>query len=79
MSETADGKFVVAESAAHRLLLVDPATGTKSVLASELPIGFPAGPGMPPTGIPTGVAVAADGTIFFSSDIDNGLYRLQPE
>ncbi|MBA6418843.1 DUF6923 family protein [Pseudomonas sp. 5Ae-yellow] len=79
LSETADGKFVVAESAAHRLLLVDPATGTKSVLASELPIGFPAGPGMPPTGIPTGVAVAADGTIFFSSDIDNGLYRLQPE
>tara|TARA_R110000751_G_scaffold53687_1_gene116110 strand:- start:799 stop:2415 length:1617 start_codon:yes stop_codon:yes gene_type:complete len=79
LSETADGKFVVAESATKRLLLIDPTSGEKSVLASDLPIGFPAGPGMPPTGIPTGVAVAENGTIYFSSDIDNGLYQLTPK
>ncbi len=79
LSETADGKFVIAEGAAHRLLLVDPANGNKTVLASDLPIGLPPGPVLPPTGIPTGVAVAADGRIFFGSDIDNGLYRLTPK
>lgn len=79
LSEAANGQFVIAEGAAKRLLLVDPASGEKTVLASDLPIGLPPGPGMPPTGIPTGVAVAADGSIFFSSDIDNGLYRLTPK
>lgn len=79
LSETADGKFVIAEGAAKRLLLVDPASGDKMVIASDLPIGLPPGPALPPTGIPTGVAVAADGNILFGSDIDNGLYRLRPK
>ena len=79
LSETADGQFVIAESAAQRLLLVDSASWQQSVIASDLPIGLKPGPGMPPSGIPTGVAVATDGTIYFSSDIDNGLYRLSPQ
>ncbi|MEH6565447.1 MAG: hypothetical protein V7756_09015 [Halopseudomonas sp.] len=79
LAETAAGQFIVAESAGKRLLRIDPANGQQSVIASDLPIGLPAGPGMPPTGIPTGVAVATDGSIYFSSDIDNGLYRLAPQ
>ncbi|MEH6490983.1 Vgb family protein [Halopseudomonas sp.] len=79
LSETADGHFIVAEGATKRLLRIDPATGDKVVIASDLPIGLAPGPGMPPTGIPTGVAVATDGSIYFSSDIDNGLYRLSPQ
>jgi glucose/arabinose dehydrogenase len=34
---------------------------------------------MPPSGVPTGVEIAADGTLFFTSDIDNGLYRIAVE
>ena len=79
LAETADGRFIVAESSAKRLLRINPVSGEQEVIASNLPIGFPAGPGMPPTGIPTGVAVAADGSIYFSSDIDNGLYRLSAQ
>lgn len=75
---TADGKLIVAETAARRLTRIDPQHGTQETLAESLPIGLPAGPGMPPSGIPTGVAAAADGTLYFGSDLDNGLYRLRP-
>lgn len=79
LAQQADGQFIIAETAAQRLTLVNPANGERQVLAENLPIGFPAGPGMPPSGIPTGVAVDNNGVIYFGSDIDNGLYRIKPE
>ncbi|PCC99234.1 PQQ-binding-like beta-propeller repeat protein [Halopseudomonas pelagia] len=79
LAQTADGDFVIAESAAQRLIRLNVETGERITLAENLPIGFPAGPGMPPSGIPTGVAVAADGTVYFTSDVDNGLYKIELE
>lgn len=77
LAEMANGDFVIAETAAKRLIALNIETGERTTLADKLPIGFPAGPGMPPSGIPTGVAVDTDGTVYFSSDMDNGLYRLE--
>lgn len=79
LAQAADGSFVIAETAARRIIRLDPATGEQTILAENLPIGFAPGPGMPPSGIPTGVEIAADGTLFFTSDVDNGLYRIAVE
>ncbi|MFT6466007.1 SMP-30/gluconolactonase/LRE family protein [Halopseudomonas sp.] len=79
LAQTADGDFVIAETAAQRLISLNVETGERTTLAENLPIGFPAGPGMPPSGIPTGVAAAADGTVYFTSDVDNGLYKIELE
>lgn len=77
LAQAADGSFIIAETAAKRLIKLDPTTGEQTVLATDLPIGFAPGPGMPPSGIPTGVEIAADGTLYFTSDMDNGLYRIE--
>lgn len=79
LAQATDGSFVIAETAAKRLIRLDPATGEQTTLATDLPIGFPAGPGMPPSGIPTGVEIAGDGTLYFTSDVDNGLYQIKKE
>lgn len=77
LAQTADGSFIIAETAEKRLIKLDPATGEQTVLATDLPIGFAPGPGMPPSGIPTGVEIADDGTLYFTSDVDNGLYKME--
>ncbi|UAW99482.1 SMP-30/gluconolactonase/LRE family protein [Halopseudomonas nanhaiensis] len=78
LAQLSNGDIVVAETAAKRLSVIDLDGGEREVLAKNLPIGLPAGPGMPPSGITTGVAVDADGVIYFGSDIDNGLYKIEP-
>ena len=79
LAELPDGRLLVAEPGAQRLVSIDPETGSKQVSAEQLPIGLAAGPGMPPTGIPTGLAVDAQGRGYFGSDTNNGLYRLTPQ
>jgi DNA-binding beta-propeller fold protein YncE len=79
LAQTPWGSFMVAESAARRLTEIDPANGTRRVVAENLPIGLPAGPGMPPPYVVTGVAVGADGTVYVSADRDNGIYRVRPQ
>ena len=78
LAELPDGRLLVAEPSAQRLLIIDPQSGATEVAADNLPIGLKPGPGMPPTGLPTSLAIDAQGQIFFPSDIDNGLYRLAP-
>lgn len=78
LAQAPSGKFIVAEAAKRQLTEVDPANGNKRVIASDLPIGFEAGPGLPPPYLTTGVAVAADGTVYFSADRDNGIYKIKP-
>ena len=78
LAQTPGGKFIVAEAAKRQHTEVDPANGSKRVIASDLPIGFEAGPGLPPPYLTTGVAVAADGTVYFSADRDNGIYKIKP-
>ncbi len=79
VAQTPWGTFIVAESAAKRLVEIDPASGTRRTVADNLPIGMPGGPGMPPPYIVTGVAVGADGSIYMSADLNNSVYRIRPQ
>jgi sugar lactone lactonase YvrE len=71
-----DGKLIVAEVGAKRIVQIDPLNGNVSEIASNLPIGLVGAPGGLPTNIPTGVGVGASGTIYFSSDIENAIYKV---
>jgi len=71
-----DGKIVVAEVGARRIIQIDPQNGNVTEIAGNLPIGLAAPPGVLPTNIPTGVGVGASGTIYFSSDIENAIYTV---
>jgi len=71
-----DGTLVVAEVGAKRIVQIDPKDGTITEIAGNLPIGLPAAPGGLPSNIPTGVGVGASGTIYFSSDIENAIYKV---
>jgi streptogramin lyase len=73
---TGDGKLIVAEVGAKRLVEVDPASGKVSEIAANLPIGLVGAPGGLPTNIPTGVGVGASGVVYFSSDIENAIYKV---
>ena len=79
LAQTPWGSFIVAESAAQRLVEIDPANGTRRTVADKLPIGLPGGPGMPPPYVVTGVAVGADGSIYMSADLNNAIYRIRPQ
>jgi streptogramin lyase len=73
---TPDGKLIVAEVGAKRIVEIDPKTGAIAEIAGNLPIGLAGAPGGLPTNIPTGVGVGATGTIYFSSDIENAIYKV---
>jgi hypothetical protein len=57
---------------------IAPATGERTVIAENVALGLPVPPGLPPTFIPTGVAVSKTGAIYVSSDVDSAIYRLAP-
>jgi sugar lactone lactonase YvrE len=71
-----DGRLIVAEVGARRIIAIDAQNGTVTEIAGNLPIGLVAAPGGLPTNIPTGVGVGASGTIYFSSDIENAIYKV---
>ncbi len=75
LAVTPDGKLVVAEVGAKRLVQIDPESGNVTEIAADLPIGLVGASGLP-TDIPTGVGVGATGTIYFSSDIENAIYKI---
>lgn len=65
-----DGRLVVLDVGARQVVQVDSATGERTVLASELPVGY-----LPnaPSG---GIAVGAKGDVYFSSDVENAIYKI---
>ncbi|MEH2529753.1 sugar lactone lactonase YvrE [Bradyrhizobium sp. AZCC 1588] len=71
-----DGKLIVAEVGAKRIVQIDQGNGAVTEIAGNLPIGLPAAPGGLPSNIPTGVGVGATGVIYFSSDIENAIYKV---
>lgn len=73
----ADGRLIVAEVGAKRISAIDLSSGKKSVIKDNLPIGLAAPESAPPLFIPTGIAAAENGDIYFSSDIDVRIYRLR--
>jgi streptogramin lyase len=79
VAQTPWGSFIVAESAARRLVEIDPANGSRRTVAENLPIGLAPGPGLPPPYVVTGVAVGSDGSIYVSADLNNAIYRIRPQ
>ena len=73
------GTLVVAEAAGTRLTEIDLGNGQRRTVADKLPIGLSGGPGMPPPYVPTGVAVGADGSVYFSANRNNAVYRVKPQ
>ncbi|MBR0818816.1 SMP-30/gluconolactonase/LRE family protein [Bradyrhizobium liaoningense] len=71
-----DGRLIVAEVGAQRLIEVAPDSGKVTEIAANLPIGLMGAPGGLPSNIPTGVAIGASGIIYFSSDIENAIYKV---
>ncbi|AMM26416.1 SMP-30/gluconolactonase/LRE family protein [Variovorax sp. PAMC 28711] len=79
VAQTPWGSFIVAESAARRLVEIDAVDGQRRTVAENLPIGMAGGPGMPPPYVVTGVAVGRDGSIYMSADLNNAIYRIRPQ
>jgi DNA-binding beta-propeller fold protein YncE len=72
--EQGGDNVVVIEVGAKRITRIEP-TGAKTVLAQDLPVGLSDGPSLF-----RGLAVGTTATaIYFSSDVDNTIYRLTPE
>jgi len=71
-----DGRIAVAEAKAGRITIADPATGNRQVIAEGLPFGIVPAEG-PEVFMPTGIAVAPDGSIYFSSEYLAQVFRLR--
>lgn len=76
IARASDGKLIVAEVGARRLVEIAPESGEITEIATNLPIGLIGAPGGLPTHIPTGVATGASGVIYFSSDVENAIYKV---
>ncbi len=72
----ADGRIAVVEVGAKRLIAIDPVGGTVEVLASELPVGYPAARAPAPVYVPSGVTQGADGSLYITGDRDNSILKL---
>ena len=73
------GRIFVTEADARRITRIDPDDGAPRVIASDLPIGRVMESGLAGPGLPSGIAVASDGSVYFSSDVEGSLYRLRPQ
>ena len=71
-------KLYVAEVGQKRVVAIHPASGSKTVIASNLDIGLPSYAGGPPALVVTGVAVSRSGAVYVSADTRNALYKLTP-
>ncbi len=71
-----DGRIGVVEVGARHVSAIDPETGAKTVLAADLAIGGLISRAPVPVGMPTGIAVDAEGAVFVVTDASNGLIKL---
>lgn len=72
---SAEGTLYIAEVGNQQITMISN-SGEKTVIGENLPIGF-AGPtdGLP-VYVPTGVALSANGDVYFASDMEAAIYRL---
>lgn len=73
-----DGRVMVMESGAGRILAVEPGDYHPRVVAEGLPTGLPDVPGPPPGGTFSDIAATEDGDLYYTADVEAGLYRLPP-
>jgi sugar lactone lactonase YvrE len=79
MELTADGSaLIVVTPGSDSVVRVDIETGEVTTVAEGLGLGMPTSPGYPPSHIPSDVAVADDGTIYVSADVNVGVYVIHP-
>jgi len=77
-----DGRLLVVETGADRLLAIDPATGDQEVLAEGLgfalanPVAAGTNVSLPPHFVFSGVAVSPSGDVYVSADAANAIYRI---
>jgi sugar lactone lactonase YvrE len=76
MAMTLDGELLVVETGLGRLTAIDLKTGMSRTVAEGLALGHHPPVGAPPSGLPSGVAVGASGTIFVTGDEDRVLYAI---
>jgi sugar lactone lactonase YvrE len=84
-----DGLVYVVDAGAKELVAFDPGTGSRQTIASDLPVGAPAGVlskpllGMPPFSGPqgpfAGIAAGPDGTLYVSADAEGSVLALRRE
>lgn len=73
-----DGRLAVAEAGDRRLLIIEPETDAKTIVADNLMIGVPEVAGLPGW-IPSGVTVSPKGDIYLSSDMETAIYRFRKQ
>jgi sugar lactone lactonase YvrE len=73
-----DGRLLIAEVGARRLIAVDTDTGAIEVIAENLPVGLPPFMGTAKTFLPTDVIVNPHGIIYLVSDIDHTVLKFTP-
>jgi sugar lactone lactonase YvrE len=76
LSVDGKGRILVIEARARSLARIDPTTGRKEILLTDLPLGLQGPPSMHETWLHNDVAVGSDGTIYLSSDTETALYRV---
>ena len=79
IAEDSDGMLIIAEVGRQRLVSLDPNTGKITELMGDLTIGLPGPPGTPQGYTPTGIAVSDSGAVYFTSDIEDAIYKLTPK
>jgi hypothetical protein len=80
IARMSDGRLAVLEAGSRRLIAVDPATGATELLAGNLPIA--ATPGEQAdhaTAAVSGLAAAADGTLYASVSGDRSIWKFAPQ
>ncbi len=71
------GNLLIVETGRNQVLFVNLTTNEKSVLVSDIPLGQPSAPNMPPTWKLTDVDYDAEGNLYIPSDIDNVIYKFE--
>jgi streptogramin lyase len=72
----ADGRVAIVEVGRQRLVAIDPADGSLSVLGDKLPVGETRDVAIEPVYLPSGVAQATDGSLYVTGDRNNSVLRV---
>jgi len=78
IAELDDGRLVVAEVGAKRIVAISTDGDEFEVLAEDLPLGLPPFMGPPKTFLPTGVLVGDGGIIYVAADITHTVLKISP-
>ena len=78
ITELDDGRLVVAEVGAKRIVAITTDTGEIEVIADDLPLSLPPFMEPPKTFLPTGVLVGDGGIIYVAADVTHTVLKISP-